>query len=65
MVTKSVPAYTVVGGNSARVIRQRFIDEVIAQLEQIAWWHWDAAKISQYLPHIVAADIHALQGSAG
>ncbi len=40
-------------------------DTVIAQLEQIAWWHWDAAKISQCLPHIVAADIHALQGSAG
>jgi len=61
VVTKSVPAYTIVGGNPARVIRQRFSDDVIAALEQIAWWHWDAAKISQLLPHIVAADIEALQ----
>jgi len=38
VVTRDVPAYTVVAGNPAREIRRRFAAGIIAQLEDIAWW---------------------------
>ncbi|MEM6449396.1 MAG: Vat family streptogramin A O-acetyltransferase [Cyanobacteria bacterium P01_D01_bin.105] len=60
VVVSNVPAYTVVGGNPAGQIRQRFNDEVVATLLAIAWWNWDAQKITRHLDKIVAADIEAL-----
>ena len=60
VVVSDVPAYAVVGGNPASKIRQRFDDEVIAALLDIAWWNWDAEKITLHLEKIVAADIEAL-----
>ncbi len=61
VVTKDVPAYAIVGGNPAQILRYRFSEEIIAQLLEIAWWHWDVAKISRNLEAIVGADIVALQ----
>lgn len=64
VVVADVPAYTVVGGNPARTIRQRFPDDVVAALESIAWWDWPAEHISQHLPAIMAADIQTLRAAA-
>ena len=61
VVTSDVPPNTIVGGNPARVIKQRFSDEQIAALEQIAWWDWPADKVTQHLSLIVAGDVAALQ----
>ncbi|MDJ0695567.1 Vat family streptogramin A O-acetyltransferase [Mastigocoleus sp. MO_188.B34] len=61
VVVSDVPPYTVVGGNPAKVIKQRFNDEVIKMLLEIAWWNWNIEKISQNLEKIVAADIDALK----
>lgn len=61
VVTRSVPAYSIVGGNPARIIRQRFSDKAIAALLDLAWWDWPPDKISAHLEHIVAADIDALE----
>jgi len=60
VVTGDVPAYSIVGGNPAKVIRYRFDDETIARLEQIAWWNWPADKISTNLALITAGDVDAL-----
>jgi acetyltransferase-like isoleucine patch superfamily enzyme len=38
VVTKDVAPFTIVAGNPARVIRQRFPDETIADLMQARWW---------------------------
>jgi virginiamycin A acetyltransferase len=61
VVVRDVPPYTIVGGNPARVIRQRFADEVVAALLEIAWWDWSIETISQSLEAIVGADIDALR----
>ncbi|RFC62113.1 antibiotic acetyltransferase [Fulvimarina endophytica] len=60
VVTADVPAYGIVGGNPARLIRQRFDDETIAALRKIAWWDWPADKITRYLDAIRGADLGAL-----
>lgn len=41
MVTKDVPQYAIVGGVPAKIIRYRFSDEQIAQLEELQWWNKD------------------------
>lgn len=61
VVVSDVPPYTIVGGNPAKIICQRFADEVIAALLEIAWWDWSIETISQSLEAIVAADIDALR----
>jgi virginiamycin A acetyltransferase len=61
VVTADVPAYAVVGGNPATVLKSRFPPEVVAELEAIAWWNWSAAKISRHVTDIVGADLSALR----
>ncbi|MEZ9819438.1 Vat family streptogramin A O-acetyltransferase [Shewanella sp. 10N.286.45.A1] len=61
VVTKDVPAYGVVGGNPAELIKLRFEQDIIKQLVDIAWWDWTAEKITANLEAIVGADITALQ----
>jgi virginiamycin A acetyltransferase len=43
-VIKDVPPFAVVGGNPAKIIKYRFSEEVIAELQNIAWWYWDDEK---------------------
>lgn len=61
LVTRDVPPYTIVGGNPARSIRQRFPDAVIARLLALSWWDWPHAKIARHLDLITGADIDALE----
>lgn len=61
VVVKDVPPYAVVGGNPASLLRQRFPDEIINALLEIAWWNWDIEKITRNLEKIVGADIEALK----
>lgn len=64
VVTGDVPAYAIVGGNPAKVIRYRFDAETIAKLEDIAWWNWPVEKISRNLSLVVSGDIDALVSCA-
>ena len=61
VVVKDVAAYCIVGGNPAKVLKNRFSDEVIKKLQEICWWNWDYEKISRNISKIVAADIGALE----
>ena len=61
VVVADVPPYTLVGGNPARAIRQRFDAQSVAVLEQIAWWDWPIEKISRHLALIVSGDVDALR----
>lgn len=64
VVVNDVPAYSIVGGNPAQPLRQRFAPDAVAALQEISWWDWPIEKVTQHLDKIVAADIHALQACA-
>lgn len=40
VVTKDVPPYTIVGGNPAKIIRQRFSDNMVERLVKAQWWDY-------------------------
>ncbi len=65
VVTSDVPPYSIAGGNPAKVIKNRFDDESIAELLEIAWWDWPAEKITANLSAITGADLQALRDPAG
>ena len=51
------------GGNPAKVIKQRFSDEVVNELLAIKWWDWPVETITRNLPAIVGADVAALKNA--
>lgn len=50
VVTKDVAPYTIVGGNTARLIRRRFAEAVAEQMMALAWWDWDHDRLKACLP---------------
>ena len=50
VVTKDVPAYTIVAGNPARAIRRRFSEDITNRLAELAWWDWDHERLRAALP---------------
>ena len=60
VVTSDVPAYAVVGGNPAKIIKQRFDDKTISALLSIAWWDWSSDKITTHLDAITHNNLDAL-----
>ena len=64
VVAGTVPDYSIVGGNPAKVLRQRFDAKTVAALNDIAWWSWPIEKIRAHEAKIVGADIAALQAVA-
>ena len=61
VVTKDVPPYTIAGGNPCRVIRKRFSEELIAYLEEIRWWNWDADKIFRNMDALCSGDLEKIR----
>jgi virginiamycin A acetyltransferase len=57
IVVKSIPDYTIVAGNPARIIRTRFSAQQIEQLNHIAWWDWDKQQIMQASKELMDNDI--------
>jgi len=64
VVVTDVKPYTVVGGNPAKPIKERFAPEIVQELLQIAWWDWGIEKVTRNLQKIVSADIQALRSAS-
>jgi hypothetical protein len=62
IVTKDVPAYTIVAGNPARAIRRRFSEQIADRLAQLAWWDWHHEALRQALPDFRKLDIEEFLG---
>ncbi|AXO98673.1 MULTISPECIES: Vat family streptogramin A O-acetyltransferase [Bacillus cereus group] len=61
VVTRDVAPYTIVGGNPANKIRERFSNAIIEELLQIQWWHFDIEKITENIGAIVQGNIEPLR----
>jgi virginiamycin A acetyltransferase len=68
VVTADVPPYTIVGGNPAKPIRQRFDDTDIDRLRRAAWWDWPVELVTEHARTIMAgtpADIERIATENG
>jgi virginiamycin A acetyltransferase len=65
VVAGNVPAYTIVAGNPAGVVRERFTREAAARLIAVAWWNWPIETILDQEAQIMAADVNALELVSG
>lgn len=61
VVVADVPPYTIVGGNPAKVIKQRFEAADVNTLNDVAWWDWPIGNITKHLRLIVSGDVEALR----
>lgn len=48
VVTHDVGPYEIWAGNPTRMIRKRFDDEIVENLQQIKWWSWNEEEIKEY-----------------
>lgn len=57
VVTKDVPAYAVVAGNPAKIVKYRFDEQTIEKLLASNWWNLPDDKIKQLIPLLLSEDI--------
>ena len=62
IVTKDVPPYSVVGGNPARFIKQRFSSELTNILLRLRWWDLEEEALAEILPLLCSPDLEFVQG---
>lgn len=53
VVTKDVPAYSIVVGVPAKVIKYRFSTQYIKQLLSIKWWNWPDTLIEKNIEWLI------------
>jgi virginiamycin A acetyltransferase len=60
VITRDVPAYAIVVGNPAVVVRNRFDEQTILELLQLAWWDFPPALVNKIAPFLQGNDPQAL-----
>jgi chloramphenicol O-acetyltransferase type B len=60
LVAKDVPPYTVVAGNPAKVVKQRFTDKQVEQLLKNPWWERSDQEIQELIPLLCSPNIDDL-----
>lgn len=61
VVSKDVSPYTVVAGNPARVIRNRFDDELTGLLLRFRWWDKEIEEINRLIPLLTSSDLEEVK----
>lgn len=64
VVSSDVPAYGIVAGNPARLVRHRFDAEQIDRLLALAWWDWPVDHVTAQIGALMSGDIDALEAAA-
>jgi len=57
VITRNVAPYTIVVGNPAKVVRERFTPQQIEKLLAIEWWSWPDERIERAMPALLSPDI--------
>ena len=57
VITRDVPPYTIVAGNSAKAVRKRFDDELIDLLLKLKWWDKSVEEINVLIPLLSCSDL--------
>lgn len=58
VVTKNVQPYTVVGGNPAKIIKNRFADDELAELLlKLKWWNFSPSELTDFMPILCDDDL--------
>jgi acetyltransferase-like isoleucine patch superfamily enzyme len=65
VVTRDVAPYTVVAGNPARPLRQRFDPDTVAALLASAWWDRPHAEVTRLVPLLQSGRVDALIAALG
>lgn len=60
VVTKDIPAYAIVGGNPAKILKYRFSEEIISELQGLKWWDKNDIELEQ-LKSFFKTDLSQLQ----
>src|SRR5262249_61170315 len=62
VATKDVPAYAIVAGNPARLVRERFPASIAARLQALAWWDWPHERLRLALKDFRALPVEEFLG---
>lgn len=57
VVVKDIPDYAIVGGVPARIIRFRFSNDQIKELQRIQWWNWPKDELQKAQPYFAQKDM--------
>ena len=60
LVTKSMPPYSICGGNPAAIIKYRFDEKTIRRFLEIKWWDWNSRLLFQAIPLLQSKNINDL-----
>jgi virginiamycin A acetyltransferase len=63
VVSGVVPAYSIVAGNPARIVRPRFDTAITDRLLALKWWDWPIGHILANEAAICGADLQALEAA--
>ncbi|GJE26899.1 Streptogramin A acetyltransferase [Methylobacterium organophilum] len=64
VVTRDVPAYAVVAGNPARVVRMRFDPATVAALVETAWWAFPHETVTRWVPLLQSGRVEEVVAAA-
>jgi phosphonate metabolism protein (transferase hexapeptide repeat family) len=57
VVTRDVPAFTIVVGSPAKVVRPRFDEKISQRIEALAWWDWPDDRLFEAIPDMQSMPI--------